>query len=513
MVSPLTESEKVQILDLHYSGNSNDEIHNITGKSTGSISGVITKHVKSLESQDHNSIISQSRIWKKNNLSLNDASNAIRVYNILKKNGIDIDDLPDISKIFSYIDEKKITLSEFVDSSKQLRDIQKKSDIPLCDVPQKISEQQNEYDSLRDKSTKLKKDIVHQEKLLQDSIESKNTTQKQLDTFTEITGYMIKSNIDVKNFEKLGNMLKSADAQKYNLSEIVANLEKENSISNRITDLQSKQKELSDEIESKKETITKKHSEASKLDSKYKAICKDHDKKKKEIADIESLSKSGVSSSDIKSWDKIISNTSLDISKLAENTNVIKQLSDTIQSLKENIKSLKKEKASQQGKKEQLHIQVKKLESKQNELLKLDEKIKQMVSDANSYVLANTHSLSQKILTNHSNDAKELFSQLEQKVNQLTSQLEQRTNELLVLNEKIIQQAKMISDVEFLLPIYKAITGDKVPKSNVLTVFSNVVSGMINWCILEKISHTAFAKSLTHTNESIRPLFSGTRAA
>lgn len=514
MVAPLTESQKIKILDLHYSGHSNDEIHNITKISTGSISGVITKYVQSLESKDHDSVISLSRSWRKNNLSLKDASISLRVQSIFKKNGTNMDNLPDITKIFSYINEKDITLSEFVDSSKQLRDLQEKSDEPLYNIPQKISEQQEKYKSLKSKSEKLEKDIIQQEKLLHESIESKNTTKKELDIFTEITDFLIKSNIDVKNYEKLGNMLKSADAQKFNMPEIITNLQKENSISNRITNLETREKGLSSEIKSKEDAIAKKQSEFNNLNSKYDIMCKDHDKKSKDISNVKSLSKSGVSSSDIKSWNKIVSNASIDISKLAETLDTMSQLSNTIQSLKEDIDSLKNENAMQQGKKEQLQVQVKKLESEQNEILKLGEKLKQIVSDANSYALANTHSLSQKILSNHSNDAKALFLQLEKNVNQLAMQLVQRVNELLAQDEKIIQHAKILNDINFLLPLYEIIIGKyDHPKSQVLAVYSTVTSSLINWCISEGISHTPFAKSLEKMDESIKLLFLGTSAA
>ena len=524
MVLALTESQKIQILDLHYSGHSNDEIHNIIGKSTGSISGVITNYIQSLESEDHDSIISLSRSWRKNNMNLKDASTAMSVCGVFKKNNIDIDNLPDISKMFSYIDEKKITLTEFVDSSKQLRDIQNKSDTPLSDIPQNLSHLQDKCESLKEKSEKLEKDIIQQEKILQESIKSKNTTVKELNEFTETRDFLIKSNIDVKNYQKMANMLKSADTQKYNLSEITANLQKENSASDRITQLESKQDRLLVELKSKENTIAKKQTEMSHLASKYEAISKDHDKKKKEIANIESLSKSGVSSFDIKSWNKIISEASMDISKLAESTDSIKQLSNKIQSLDENVNSLQSNVASLKGEKSQLYTQVEKLRSKQEELLKLGDTIKQMVSDANSYALANTHNLSQKIIQNFSKDMTKLFEHvnehtdesqllLQQHVKKLIIQLEKRTNELLLQDEKINSQAKMLAGMEFLSPMHKIVHGKTAPKSEILAVFSTIVSAMINWSIAEGISHTVFGRSLPHTNESIRQLFSGAKAA
>mgnify|MGYP003980732451 FL=1 len=524
MASPLTESQKAQILDLHYAGHSNEDIHNITKISTGSVSGVITKYTQSLEEQDHDSTISLSRSWRKNGMSLKDVNTAMRVCSIFKKNNINIDNLPDISKIFSYIDEKKITLTEFVDSSKQLRDIQNKSDTPLSDIPQNLSHLQDKCESLKEKSEKLEKDIIQQEKILQESIKSKNTTVKELNEFTETRDFLIKSNIDVKNYQKMANMLKSADTQKYNLSEITANLQKENSASDRITQLESKQDRLLVELKSEENTIVKKQTEMSHLASKYEAISKDHDKKKKEIANIESLSKSGVSSFDIKSWNKIISEASMDISKLAESTDSIKQLSNKIQSLDENVNSLQSNVASLKGEKSQLYTQVEKLRSKQEELLKLGDTIKQMVSDANSYALANTHNLSQKIIQNFSKDMTKLFEHvnehtdesqllLQQHVKKLIIQLEKRTNELLLQDEKINSQAKMLAGMEFLSPMHKIVHGKTAPKSEILAVFSTIVSAMINWSIAEGISHTVFGRSLPHTNESIRQLFSGAKAA
>ena len=524
MASPLTESQKEQVLNLHYAGHANDDIHNITKISTGSISSIITNHIQFLESEDHDSIISLSRSWRKNGMSLKDVSIATRVCSIFKKNNIDIDNLPDISKMFSYIDEKKITLTEFVDSSKQLRDIQNKSDTPLSDIPQNLSHLQDKCESLKEKSEKLEKDIIQQEKTLQDAIKSKNTTTKQLDEFTETRDFLIKSNIDVKNYKKMANMLKSADTQKYNLSEITANLQKENSASDRITQLESKQDRLLVELKSKENTIAKKQTEMSHLASKYEAISKDHDKKKKEIANIESLSKSGVSSFDIKSWNKIISEASMDISKLAEFTDSIKQLSNKIQSLDENVNSLQSNVASLKGEKSQLYTQVEKLRSKQEELLNLGDKIKQIVSDANSFALANTHNLSQKIIQNFSKDMTKLFEHvnehtdesqllLQQHVKKLIIQLEKHTNELLLQDEKINSQAKMLAGMEFLSPMHKIVHGKTAPKSEILAVFSTIVSAMINWSIAEGISHTVFGRSLPHTNESIRQLFSGAKAA
>ena len=524
MASPLTESQKEQVLNLHYAGHANDDIHNITKISTGSISSIITNHIQFLESEDHDSIISLSRSWRKNGMSLKDVSIATRVCSIFKKNNIDIDNLPDISKMFSYIDEKKITLTEFVDSSKQLRDIQNKSDTPLSDIPQNLSHLQDKCESLKEKSEKLEKDIIQQEKTLQDAIKSKNTTTKQLDEFTETRDFLIKSNIDVKNYKKMANMLKSADTQKYNLSEITANLQKENSASDRITQLESKQDRLLVELKSEENTIVKKQTEMSHLASKYEAISKDHDKKKKEIANIESLSKSGVSSFDIKSWNKIISEASMDISKLAESTDSIKQLSNKIQSLDENVNSLQSNVASLKGEKSQLYTQVEKLRSKQEELLNLGDKIKQIVSDANSFALANTHNLSQKIIQNFSKDMTKLFEHvnehtdesqllLQQHVKKLIIQLEKHTNELLLQDEKINSQAKMLAGMEFLSPMHKIVHGKTAPKSEILAVFSTIVSAMINWSIAEGISHTVFGRSLPHTNESIRQLFSGAKAA
>jgi myosin heavy subunit len=514
MVLRITESQKAQILNLHHSGHTNDEIYNITKISTGSISSIITNYIQSLESEDHDSIISLSRSWRKNDLSLKDASIAMSVCGIFKKNNIDIDNLPEISKIFSYIDEKKITLTEFVDSSNQLKNIQNKSDTPLLEIPQKMADIQKKYESLKEKSEKLEKDITLQEKALQNSIGVKNTTIKQLNEFTETRDFLIKSDIDVKNYEKFANMIKSADIQKYDLSEITANLQKENSVSERIIQLESKEDKLLVEIKSKEDIITKKQSQMSHLASKYDTISKDHDKKSKEIANIKSLTKSGVSHLDIKSWNKIVSEASMDISKLAESIDIIKQLSNTIQSLKGKVYSLKNDTAALQGEKSQLDIQVKKLKAQQDVMLKLGGKIKQIVSDANSYALNNMHDLSQKVFQNYSKDVKESSTQLEQRANQLALQLEQRVNELLSQDEKMIQHAKILNDVNFLRPMYEIIIGKyNYPKSEVLATYATITSALINWCISEKISHTPFAKSLEKIDVSMKLLLSGTSAA
>ncbi len=514
MSHPLTESEKAKILDLHYSGYSNDEIHNTIGKSTGSVSGVITKHMNSVNNQEHDSAISLGRIWRKNGLSLEDVSVIMHIMGIFKKNGMSSDKLPEFLKTFSYIDENKITLEEFMESSKQVRDIQKATNVPVSEIPQKLTDLQKEYESLKTESERLDKDITIQEKALEESIESKNTTKKQLGDFTETRDFLIKSNIDVKNYEKFGNMIKSAHTQKFDMSKIITNLQKEDSISTRISQLESREKKLSNEIKLKEETITKKQSEINQLDSKYNTTLKDWRKKKEEVSAVESLSKSGVTSSDIKSWNKIMSNASIDVSKLAESTGIIEQLTNKIKTLKGEINVLKNDIVLLSDKKSQLDLQVKKLELKQDGWLKLEKKIKEIFSNAVSYSLNNAHTMSQKMLSSQSKDVKELFTQLEKNVNQLASQLDQRVNEILSQDEKIIQHTKILNDVNFILPLYEIIIGkDNYPKSQVLAVYSTVTSALINWCISKNMSHTPFAKSLKNIDESIKLLLLGTSAA
>ena len=102
---------------------------------------------------------------------------------------------------------------------------------------------------------------------------------------------------------------------------------------------------------------------------------------------------------------------------------------------------------------------------------------------------------------------------MQQRIDEILVQLEKRTEKLLLQDEKINNQAKILADVEFISPMYKIICGKTAPKEEVLAVFSTIVFTMINWCITEEISHTVFRKSLTHTNESIRQLLLGTSVA
>ena len=52
-----------------------------------------------------------------------------------------------------------------------------------------------------------------------------------------------------------------------------------------------------------------------------------------------------------------------------------------------------------------------------------------------------------------------------------------------------------------------------VPTVEVLLIFSGIIHDLINWCIREKISHTAFAKSLCYIDENIKSSFHPSGAA
>ena len=88
-----------------------------------------------------------------------------------------------------------------------------------------------------------------------------------------------------------------------------------------------------------------------------------------------------------------------------------------------------------------------------------------------------------------------------------------QADNLLQLNEKILSHTVILSQAEQFSALYKVRKGLPVPTVEVLLIFSGIIHDLINWCIREKISHTAFAKSLCYIDENIKSSFHPSGAA
>ena len=228
MSQPLTPQQKKQVIDLHYCGNTNQDISESLGISIGSVSNILKAYQKSIDSQDYHATISVSRNWKNHNLTPNDAHTALELESVLKKHNLSLDNLPQISQLLEKITSQNIPFTKFLDTSTQLVEITDTSDVPLFEIPQKYHSLQDKCESSQKQLTQTNAQIKTQENSLQDIIKSKGTTVKKLESFCSVTDSLHLMGVDVNDYESLQNMLKSAKAENYDVQKVITHMNQEN---------------------------------------------------------------------------------------------------------------------------------------------------------------------------------------------------------------------------------------------------------------------------------------------
>ena len=211
--------------------------------------------------------------------------------------------------------------------------------------------------------------------------------------------------------------------------------------------------------------------------------------------------------SDIESWDKLLHD--IDVSKITKSIDLIKSLDDKKQILNSEINSLRGVISGHDGDITQLKSNIANLESAQKTLLQLDKKLKEIMSSAISHSLVSTGNSFRENGNNFKNSVSSSIESIEEFVLSFSKQ----ADVLLQLNEKILSHTVTLSQTEQFSALYKVRKGLPVPTVEVLLIFSGIIHDLINWCIREKISHTAFAKSLCSIDEKIKLSFYPSGAA
>jgi len=507
MSQPLTPQQKKQVIDLHYCGNTNQDISESLGISIGSVSNILKAYQKSIDSQDYHATISISKNWKKHNLTPNDAHTALKLASVLKKHNLSLDNLPQISQLLEKITSQNIPFTKFLDTSTQLVEITDTSDVPLFEIPQKYHSLQDKCESSQKQLTQINAQIKTQENSLQDIIKSKGTTTKKLESFCSVTDSLDSMGVNVNDYESLQNMLKSAKAENYDISKVITHMNQEDLANNRISKLNQKQQSLNDTITSQGEHIDSKESQIKNLDDTHDALLLQYKNIQNSIRAIKRLQKSGVTLSNIESWDKLLHD--IDVSKITKSIDLIKSLDDKKQILNSEINSLRGVISGYNGDITQLKSNIANLESAQKKLLQLDKKLKEIMSSAISHSLISTGNSFRANGNNFKNSVSSSIASIEELVLSFSKQ----ADNLLQLHEKISSHTVILSQAEQFSALYKVRKGLPVPTVEVLLIFSGIIHDLINWCIREKISHTAFAKSLCSIDENIKLSFHPSGAA
>ena len=122
--------------------------------------------------------------------------------------------------------------------------------------------------------------------------------------------------VDVNDYESLQNMLKSAKAENYDIPKVITHMNQEDLANSRISELNQKQQNLNDIIASQDVQINSKELLIKNLDDAHDALLSQHKNIQNSIRAIKRLQKSGVTLSDIESWDKLLHD--IDVSKITK---------------------------------------------------------------------------------------------------------------------------------------------------------------------------------------------------
>jgi hypothetical protein len=231
--------DEEKILSLHYNGYSRDEIHTMTGISTGKISNIIATEKARLSAADVDAIRRIGREMIKNSKaggngegegrpsSWLDTANAFAFSNFCKKHNLDIEEI-------------KNALPEILKKCKEQK-------IRLMDLPLDTESKLKSIAELEEKKNGLQKDIVNLDQEKTQKFKDAHYTDESLAKCRKMTDFLTKNGLSVDapdrfknallNAEKAGydpralvekiSSIKSLDIKKINIEESIAKLERD----------------------------------------------------------------------------------------------------------------------------------------------------------------------------------------------------------------------------------------------------------------------------------------------
>jgi len=257
----ITQDEKFEIIYYLLSGYRYSEIINVIDISNGSI----TKIVQELElvhgKNNVDLLLSFAKSLRKEQLSVIDALNGIRIHSILKSLNCSEEYVTEfLDKIVSACKSQNLSAEDLTKYSVMLFELSKSSDISLDKL-------ENHYSSLIQKNNEIKNSIISYEKKqkeskekLDDAISHESTTIQLLKDYSTTKKRLAEFSIDVDDLDSLVSMLQESSRLDFDPHKIIQYIKKAESLETQLST-------LDENITTQTSKFTQKQNELSRIQS------------------------------------------------------------------------------------------------------------------------------------------------------------------------------------------------------------------------------------------------------
>ena len=261
MTREITQDEKFEIIYYLLSGYRYSEIINVIDISNGSI----TKIVQELElvhgKNNVDLLLSFAKSLRKEQLSVIDALNGIRIHSILKSLNCSEEYVTEfLDKIVSACKSQNLSAEDLTKYSVMLFELSKSSDISLDKL-------ENHYSSLIQKNNEIKNSIISYEKKqkeskekLDDAISHESTTIQLLKDYSTTKKRLAEFSIDVDDLDSLVSMLQESSRLDFDPHKIIQYIKKAESLETQLST-------LDENITTQTSKFTQKQNELSRIQS------------------------------------------------------------------------------------------------------------------------------------------------------------------------------------------------------------------------------------------------------
>ena len=261
LTGEITEDKKSKIVYYLLSGYRYSEIINVIDISNGSI----TKIVQELElvhgKNNVDLLLSFAKSLRKEQLSVIDALNGIRIHSILKSLNCSEEYVTEfLDKIVSACKSQNLSADDLTKYSVMLFELSKSSDISLDKL-------ENHYSSLIQKNNEIKNSIISYEKKqkeskekLDDAISHESTTIQLLKDYSTTKKRLAEFSIDVDDLDSLVSMLQESSRLDFDPHKIIQYIKKAESLETQLST-------LDENITTQTSKFTQKQNELSRIQS------------------------------------------------------------------------------------------------------------------------------------------------------------------------------------------------------------------------------------------------------
>ena len=197
---------------------------------------------------------------RRGNLSLDDARIGLEVSSLANSLGTDVSDLlPIAAALYSECRSRNIKVENLLQSSATILKIEREQGISYADAPSKLGEYQEKIQRAAEKFSALEKEIEIRHNQIRELPRKLRTTQRDLDRWKKIEGFLQELGVDSDNLDETVNFLPNAIDSDHDVQVVISHLKDHDN-------LQSKNEKLRKDVKQQEITLSNGRLEKAELD-------------------------------------------------------------------------------------------------------------------------------------------------------------------------------------------------------------------------------------------------------